>query len=123
MMELYTEFQRCSEWIQAALDKGDDTHDLIHIYDGLINTSFQLWSNDKCCVITEIIDYPKKRVLHIFLAGGSLEGIRALEEDAIQWAKSIGCTDFTLSGRKGWLRALKDNGWKDLNQHLMVKRI
>ena len=120
---MINEFQRCSHWIQAALDKGNDTHDIEHIFDGLVRGDFQFWANKECCVITEVIDYPKKRVLHIFLAGGSLEAISDLEEDAIKWAKSIGCTDFTLSGRKGWLRALRDNGWEDLNQHQMVKRI
>lgn len=122
-MILERDVLRCKPWIEAALAKGNDTHDFIHIVDGVIAGQFQFWANDTSCVITEVIDYPKKRVLHVFLAGGDLAGIRQIEPNAIEWAKSIGCTDFTLSGRKGWLRELKSDGWKDLNQHNMVKRI
>jgi len=120
---ILTDLLRCHKWIQAALDKGNDTHDFEHIVQGVLNGQMQFWHNNTCCVVTEVIDYPKKRVLHLFLAGGDLNGIRDLEQNALTWAKSINCTDFTLSGRKGWLRELKKDGWEDLNQHVMKKRI
>lgn len=108
------EMIRCREWIESALEYNGGTHDFIHIVDGVIGGNFQFWSNDRCAVITEVIDYPNKRVLHVFLAGGSLDGIRDLEDSAIEWSKSIGCSAFTLAGRKGWEKALKNDGWKNL---------
>lgn len=121
--ELIKELFRCQSWIQDALDKGDDTHDFVHIVDGIMEQRFQFWPHADCCVITEIIDYPKKRVIHVFLAGGDFASIIQLEPNIIEWAKSIGCTDVSLSGRKGWLRRLKQYGWLDANQHHMIKRI
>ena len=122
MIQQFDELKRCRQWIEDALAYSGDTHDFVHIVDGLIEGKFQFWSNEECCVITEVIDYPKKRVLHIFLAGGKLDHIRALEEKAVQWAKSIGCSAFTLTGRKGWEKALKNDGWEYAHTS-MVKHI
>lgn len=121
-MVTYPELQRCREWIEAALIHSGDTHDFVHIVDGLIEGKFQFWANSECCVVTEVIDYPKKRVLHIFLAGGNLQAIRQLESKAVEWAKDIGCSAFTLTGRKGWEKALKNDGWEYAHTS-MVKRI
>ena len=62
---MHDELIRCRKWIEAALKYSGDTHDFVHIVDGLIEGKFQFWSNEQCCVITEVVDYPKKRVLHI----------------------------------------------------------
>ena len=121
-MTLHNELKRCEKWIQDALDRGPPTHDFIHIVDLVSTGRMQLWANETSCVVTEIQDFPKMRVLHLFLAGGSLEGIRDLEENALKWSKSVGCTAWTLAGRKGWERALKDNGWEVANR-FMIKRL
>lgn len=118
----FEDLLRCRDWVEAALSYSGDTHDFVHIFDGVVEGRFQFWSNDECCVVTEIVDYPKKRVLHIFLAGGKLEAIRALEEKAVKWAKQLGCSAFTLTGRKGWEKALKNDGWEYAHTS-MIKRI
>jgi hypothetical protein len=56
--------------------------------------------------------YPKKKVLHIFLAGGKLETLTDMHESVIWWAKAQGCSALTLSGRKGWVKALESFDWK-----------
>ena len=110
------------EWIKSALEYSDGTHDIEDIIQGILANKMQYWENDKCAVVTEVIDYPKKRVLHVFLAGGELEGIRDLEHSAVEWAKSIGCSAFTLTGRRGWEKALKKDGWENLHTS-MIKRL
>lgn len=115
------QMRECRDWIEAALEYSGDTHDYDDIVDGVFKGSFQFWRNEECCVVTEIVDYPKKRVLHVFLAGGKLDAIRQVELTVVEWAKSIGCSAFTLTGRKGWEKALKNDGWEYAHTS-MIKR-
>lgn len=103
---------RCREWIEAALAYGGDTHDYEHVAYGILEGAMQLWPAEDGCLVTELLQYPKKKVLHIFLAGGRLQTLTDMHDDVIAWAKSQGCTALTLSGRKGWVRALESFDWE-----------
>ena len=61
------EFLRCKKYIEAALEYSGGTHDIVDIYEGLYKGSMQLWPNKNSCLVTEIITYPKKKVLNVFL--------------------------------------------------------
>ena len=111
-MEITGELLRCEKWIQDALDVGGNTHDFRHIVDSVISGHMQLWAGEKGCAVTEIVVYPNKKVLHVFLAGGEMQQITDMEEDAVKWAKAQGCSGMTLAGRFGWKKVLKDYGWK-----------
>lgn len=121
-MNFVEEFKRCTPWLEAALAYSGDTHEIQDVFEAVVKGDMQFWSNDRCAVVTEIITYPRKRVFHIFLAGGELSAIRELEAGAVEWAKQYGCTDIRLSGRKGWLKALQNDGW-ELKFTTMSKRI
>ena len=75
----------------------------------------QFWPADNSCLVTEIVVYPQKKVLNVFLGGGELDEILGMHADVIAWAKGQGCEAITISGREGWKRALKSHGWKPLH--------
>ena len=106
----------CKEWIESALKKGGDTHDFKDIVDGVLSGHMQLWFGAKGCAVTEIIVYPNKKVLHVFLAGGDqghgIEQITDMHDDAVEWGKAQGCDGMTIAGRKGWQRVLESRGWR-----------
>ena len=106
----------CKEWIESALKKGGDTHDFKDIVDGVLSGHMQLWFGAKGCAVTEIIVYPNKKVLHVFLAGGDqghgIEQITDMHDDAVEWGKAQGCDGMTIAGRKGWQRVLESKGWR-----------
>ena len=110
------ELLKCRKWIQSALDKGGDTHDFIDIVDGVISGHMQLWSGASGCAVTEILVYPNKKILHVFLAGGDqghgIEQITDMHDDAVNWAKAQGCQGMSISGRKGWKKVLESRGWR-----------
>ncbi len=95
----------------AIESNGNHTAESILI--GLKRAQLQLWcafDQDKMIMagITEIADYPKVRQCLLFLCGGKrmdlwLEALPYVE----QWAKEQGCRKVLISGRRGWLRALK----------------
>ena len=109
------EFERCKPYIEAALEYTGGTHDIIDIYEGLYKGTMQLWPAEKSCLVTEIINYPKMKVLNIFLGGGDLTEILSMHEDVIRWAKDQNCTALNMTGRFGWKKPLAKHGWKPMH--------
>ena len=107
---------RIRELLQPALDRGG-THRMQDIEAGVETGRFQLWVGPHCVGITEIVDFPLKRVLNIFLVGGDLEQIKGFQEEVWSWAEAQKCSEMTLSGRPGWSKALRD-GW-EVHDYLM----
>ena len=93
-------------------------------YEAITNGDMQLWTAIKdneimASMVTQIVPYPRKRVLRIIsIAGEEMDGwikYLPLIED---WALSVGCTSLECWGRKGWLKILKD--WK-CSYHILTK--
>jgi hypothetical protein len=114
------EFIRCQKWIENALKYSGGTHETIDIFYGIMDCRMQLWPATDGCLVTEIVAYPRKKVLHIFLAGGKLGQLKDMQEAVMEWGKQHGCSNLTLAGRKGWERALKNQGWKPILTTLSV---
>ena len=114
-MNIQEELIRGKDWIESALKKGGDTHDFKDIVDGVISGHMQLWMGTNGCAVTEIIVYPNKKVLHVFLAGGDkgygIKQITDMHDDAMAWGKQQGCDGMTVAGRKGWKKVLQSRGW------------
>ena len=107
-----TELERCKPWIEAALEYANGTHLFEDIEEMLSRGVLQLWPTPKGCIITEIIAFPRKRVVNVFLGGGELEQIMEMHKDVIDWAKAQNCVALTMSGRFGWNKPLKAQGWQ-----------
>lgn len=98
--------------IEAALKFSNGTHLFADVVQMVTEGRAQMWVNGGSIAITEIIRYPRKRVLHCFLAGGKSAEIIEMMDSAAAWGKAYGCEAFTIAGRKGWQRVLKKHGWK-----------
>lgn len=113
------EFERCKPWIESALEYSLDTHDIQDIQNDLVNNKLQLWPGEKSVIVTQILEYPKKRVMHVFLAGGDIKDIESRTDGITAWAKLIGCNTITLTGRPGWVKSfLKNKGYKTTQVYL-----
>jgi len=115
-MKIHDELIKARDWIESALIKGGNTHNFKDIVDGVISGHMQLWMGANGCAVTEIVVYPNKKVLHVFLAGGDkghgIKQITDMHDDAVAWGKAQGCTGMSVAGRKGWKKVLEDKGWK-----------
>ena len=114
-MVITEEFTRCRPYIEAALEYSGGTHDIIYIYEGIYKGTMQLGPREKSCLVTEIVVYPKKRVLNIFLGGGDLTEILDMHDDVINWAKAQGCEALNMTGRFGWKKPLAAHGWEPMH--------
>ena len=92
----------------------DDTYTARDVLDGIILNKFQLfisWENKKVesAVVTEVADYPRKRILRYVLAGGdNLDNwLEPIQNKIEEFAINNYCQAIEVAGRKGWLRKLK----------------
>lgn len=67
----------------------------------------QLWLQGDSFMITQLVDYPKAKSCRVWLAGGRLEEVLAMEEDLANWSKSEGCDYIEFTGRRAWGKMLK----------------
>ena len=98
--------------IEAALAHGGDTHTFDDVARMIGEGKLQLWHGPDGCAVTEIIQYPQKRVLHVFLYGGKMDQAIDMIESAEAWGKTQGCSSMTLSGRLGWGRVMDKHGFR-----------
>lgn len=101
------------KWIEDALEYSPGTHDLEDILYAISTGEMQLFANKGGCAVTQIVEYPKKKVLFVFLAGGELDSVISLHDEAMEYAKSRGCDTLMQIGRMGWTRELKKHGWEN----------
>jgi hypothetical protein len=93
----------------------DDTYSVRDILDGLVKNSFQLfisWENKvESAVITEVVQYPQKKILRYFLAGAEGNNLsnwlEPIQQEIEKFAKYNQCQSIEVAGRKGWARKLK----------------
>ena len=109
------EWERCRRWVEAALEYADGCFTIEDIRNRVASGQYQFWPGANSAVITEVIQYPRKRALHIFLAGGQMDELASMYPDVEAYARFRECTSVTLSGRRGWLRSFmaKYNGFTE----------
>lgn len=99
--------------IESALAYGDRLYDLADVTAMVAAGQLQAWPGPASILITEVVDRPRDRVLHFFLAAGRMPEIRAMTPHILDWGTSVrSCTKATLIGRRGWQRSfLASDGW------------
>lgn len=86
----------------------DGTHNLDDVLEELRREEVEFWPGEQSAVVTEIIAYPRKKLLVYWIAGGELEELKKLATVINEYGRSRGCQEATIVGRRGWVRALDD---------------
>lgn len=73
-----------------------------------------LWAGDRSAAIGQPV-----KSYHVWLGGGDLRELLAMERTASEWARGEGFDKMTIRGRPGWARALP--GYE--RETLLVKRL
>jgi hypothetical protein len=106
------DWNRCKGYIAEAMAEGAPTHALEDIEFGIAKGIYHFWAMPNSAIITEVQQFPRARHLHIFLAGGDLDELLAAVPRLKSWGAYLGCSLLTLAGRPGWVRVLKNRGWR-----------
>lgn len=112
-------WDRLSPLLLPALDHAG-THDLADVANLINSGDAQLWAGISSILITTVDEYPKAKVLTLWLAGGELdELVNFLRPEAEAWGETQGCTRAAIMGRDGWMRALRGAGYEPAAQLVM----
>ena len=85
------------------------------------NGDAQLWQGQRSAAVTEIIQFPRLKSLHLWLCGGDLrEIVDDMLPQAEAFAKKEGCSRLTTAGRIGWDRVMKGKGFTPV-AHICAK--
>jgi hypothetical protein len=76
----------------------------------------QSFHEEGAFIVTQISNYPRKKVVDIVLVVGELQKIKWLEEEIMNFAKTVGAELVMASaGRKGWWnKSIRTEGWNDV---------
>lgn len=98
-----TEWERCKQYLVPALDEAWT----IEAVEQEINAGRAvLWPMHRSAAVTTIQEYPKGRVLRLWLAGGELDELLHFLPIADEYAISHGCIAIECEGRPGWEKVL-----------------
>ena len=97
--------------LQNALDHGGGTHSVEDVLALIMAGEAQIWIEDHAVLVSQIHDTPNHREIHFWLAGGTLDEVIRLSNKVMDWGREQGCTVATLTGRRGWEKVLKTEGW------------
>lgn len=90
--EACQEWAKCREAMLPAIAETDGTHSEDDILAMICAGKLRLWTNGTSGVVTEIIQYPQKRVLNWFLVGGDLiREVAPLIPQIEAFAREKGC--------------------------------
>ena len=81
-------FQKVEKILQPALEY-DNTHNLQDVADCINSCTMQLWPGTQSAIVTQIQNFPRMKVLHIFLAGGNLEELETLSPHIQKFAEDM----------------------------------
>lgn len=103
-------------WLAPALRPEDGGE--IELLSELQAGRAQLWAGETAAAVTQCVVGPDGPSLHVWLAGGRLDGVLAMREGVEAWARGHGCRAVTLAGRPGWARVLRPYGYAPDGQEL-----
>jgi hypothetical protein len=104
-MTLKSEWRRCAPWLARALD---GSHALGDVLGAVLRGEVEFWPGERSAAVGEVVEHPRRRDYHVWLAGGDLAELTDMERSASAFARALGCDRITIHGRRGWARALKD---------------
>lgn len=97
-------FDRCAPYLEAALAFTNGDYTLDDVRERCFDGRMQFWPGKECAAVTSIAEYPRTKVLVIFLLGGSMREWQIMWPVIKKWAESIGCSRASAVGRPGWRR-------------------
>lgn len=98
--------------LEGALGHASDGRTIADVEQALLAGQAQLWRGERAAMITRLVDTEEGRTAHVWLGFGDIGELLRIQPGAEAWALGLGCRFITISGRVGWVRALKARGFR-----------
>jgi hypothetical protein len=105
MRDMFTPLELYRAQIEGALRYSGGTHTFEDVQESVQAGAMQVFARPRSIIITEIVVFPQRKVLNMFLGGGEMEEIEDMFPEIEAWAASMGCAAVTATGRHGWARS------------------
>jgi hypothetical protein len=102
---------RTVDRLREALAHAGSTHTVQDVIALARQGRAQFWQEGNTLVVTEVIDYPQRRVVRLWLAAGDLRDAEATLPRIEAWAKERGATMVEAVGRAGWRNSARERGF------------
>ena len=99
--------------LAKALAVAGDAYTLDDILHEIEEGRMQSFAEGESWVVTQIIDFPRKRYLEIVFAIGNLDELKGIYPRLEQFARDNLCDGMRAFGRQGWMRQFEIDraGW------------
>lgn len=99
--------------LARVLDRMGGTRTVQDILSAIAAGKMQSFIDGDSWVITQVVDFPRARVLEIVAAiGDRAECLRIHDERLLQYARDNDIGLLQAYGRRGWLGDARERGWK-----------
>lgn len=106
-------------WLSNALRAGEDKHigraDVLEL---LRAQKAQLWPGEGGALVTQLLETPEGRCLHVWLGGGAMRSLLDMRAGLEAWGRQQGCDYATINGRAGWDRVFRPFGYTRVDGEL-----
>lgn len=99
--------------LRKALAVAGDTYTFEDILNEINEGRMQSFAEGESWVVTQIVDFPRKRYLEIVFAVGDLPDLKAIYPTLEDFARTNLCDGMRAFGRPGWMRQFEIDtvGW------------
>ena len=109
------------QYIESALKKSGETYHVDDVYELVCAGIAHFEPLEDGAAVFLLHQYPQRRLLRIWLAGGVLPtNIERVLEAATKHASRLECDGIEVEGRRGWERILKPYGY-DHKRAVLIK--
>jgi hypothetical protein len=108
--DIVQEWMQCRAALLPAIAETKGTHTEDDVLIELFTGRMKLWRKGRSGLVTEFCQFPRMKCINVFLAGGDLADVLALQTDIENFGRVNGCRRATMLGvRDGWQRAVTGN--------------
>lgn len=121
--EWFAEFKRVQQYIEDALDYNAGMYEIDDVADAIATGEMQLFSGKESAIVSQIMIFPKKKVLHLPFVGGNMKELELMAPSIVEFGKFMNCNMITSAGRRGWDRSflVRDYGFKPMHSALFME--
>src|SRR5262245_30573944 len=111
-MSDYRASTRVEELLEQALFRGGNLMTMADIVEMARRRRVQVWGDEEALAVSEVLEYPRRRVLSIFAVAGSLRRLREFEPLIAEYARDNGASSMVcMTDRDGWNRIGRAHNW------------
>lgn len=102
--------ERIRTLLERAIVELRGTHTFGDVIEAMLSGRLQLFVGERCFALTEFTNYPRMRVLNVFLAGGDIREAKKLQPGVEAFARGGGASRIEFLG-KASRQMRKRLGW------------